>query len=122
MHVALGTTVVLLLGFCLLGIAAACGASLLRLRGIVSFVLAVAVFVFAEIVAVSHALSLCLGRTRASGSSLPLAHLRSPPWSRSSSCGHRGLRSIVPEPSPATSLATQSSPPSPGSWCSNLAT
>ena len=63
LHVALGTTV-LLLGFCLLGIAAACGASLLRLRGIVSFVLAVAVFVFAEIVAVSHALSLFGAYTR----------------------------------------------------------
>ena len=64
LHVALGTTVVLLLGFCLLGIGAACGASLLRLRGIVSFVLAVAVFVFAEIVAVSHALSLFGAYTR----------------------------------------------------------
>jgi len=60
----LGTTVVLLLGFCLLGIAAACGASLLHLRGIVSFVLAVAVFGFAEIVAVSHALSLFGAYTR----------------------------------------------------------
>ena len=64
LHVALGTTVVLLLGFCLLGIGAACCASLLRLRGIVSFVLAVAVFVFAEIVAVSHALSLLGAYTR----------------------------------------------------------
>ena len=42
----------------LVGFAAACGASLLRLRGAVSFALAVAVLAFAEIVAVSHALSL----------------------------------------------------------------
>ena len=42
----------------LVGFAAACGASLLRLRGTVSFALAVAVLAFAEIVAVSHALSL----------------------------------------------------------------
>jgi hypothetical protein len=60
----LGTTVVFLLGFCLLGTAAACFASLLRLRGIVSFVLAVAVLVFAEIVALSHALSLFGAYTR----------------------------------------------------------
>ena len=56
--------IMLVAAWLLVCLAAACGASLLRLRGIVSFALAVAVLAFAEIVAISHALSLVGEYTR----------------------------------------------------------
>jgi len=56
--------IMLVAAWLLVCLAAACGASLLRVRGIVSFALAVAVLAFAEIVAISHALSLVGEYTR----------------------------------------------------------
>lgn len=44
-------------GFAFVGITASCITAILRLRGVVAFALGVAVLSFAEIVAVSHALS-----------------------------------------------------------------
>ena len=102
-------------------LAAACGASLLRLRGIVSFALAVAVLVFAEIVAVSHALSLFGVYARGwflvavgalAVAAVVTAIVLRPPWPSS----------VVSERSRANSAAIQSSQSSSGSSCSSSAT